>query len=86
MSTLKEDFDALKRLHLSANEANEKLQEENRELRDENILLLKKLLDCQNALDINKEIMRNALTIQNEMKDAYTQEINKLRALIKTQG
>lgn len=83
MSTLEEDYRAIKRHLEAANEANLTLQEKNRELMEENSLLLKKLLHCQEALDINKEIMRNALTTQNEMKDSYTVEIQELRDKLK---
>lgn len=83
MSTPEENYRALKRLHESTNEALLELQRKNMELMEENSLLLKKIIDCQNALDINKEIMRNALTMQNEMKDAYTREIQELRAKLK---
>lgn len=86
MSTLQEDYSALKRLHDSANEANRMLQEKIQVITEENNLLLKKLVDCQNALDINKEIMRNALTTQNEIKDAYVIEIQELRAKIAARG
>jgi predicted RNase H-like nuclease (RuvC/YqgF family) len=86
MSTLEEDYRALKRLHDATNIAVEELQAKNQELMEENMLLLKKIIDCQNALDINKEVMRNALTIQNQIKDEYTTEINELRAKIKNQG
>jgi hypothetical protein len=86
MSTLEEDYRALKRLHDSANEAIYTLQVKNAELVEENNLILKKLVDCQNALDITKEIMRNALTTQNEIKDAYVIEIQDLKTKLALRG
>lgn len=81
--SLEDDYRAVKRLLDTVNEANLALQEKNRELMEENSLLLKKLLHCQEALDINKDIMRNALTAQNEMKDSFTIEIQELRDKLK---
>jgi hypothetical protein len=83
MSTLEEDYRSLKRLHDTTNEAVIELQQKNQELMEENMLLLKKIIDCQKALDINKEIMRNALTLQNQLKDDYSAEIQELKAEIK---
>lgn len=76
-------YHSLKRLHDATNDAVIKLQRENSELKDEIILLNNKLINCQSALDINKDIMRNALTNQNEIKDSYVNEIRELRDKIK---
>lgn len=84
--SLKTDYDSLKRLHESSDMMLVDLQEKNRLLLEENTLLLKKLVDCQKALEINKEIMCNALTEQNRIKDEYSNEINILRAKIKNNG
>lgn len=81
--TLQSDHVALKKLHDSTNEAVAVLQQKNNDLMEQNILLLNNLTNCQKALDITKENMRNALTMQNEMKDAYATEINELKAKIK---
>jgi hypothetical protein len=83
MSTIEEDFRALKRLHESANKAITNLVEEKRRLVAENVLLNAKLINCQKALDINKEIMRSALTEQNKTKDEYIAEIQILRNKLK---
>jgi len=48
-----------------------------------NNLLMQNLMNCQKALDITKENMRNALTMQNETKDDYATEIQELKAEIK---
>jgi len=80
---LQRDFDFLNSLHVSTNKAAETLQERNASLEAEVALLCAKLENCQKALDINKEIMRNALTRQNEMQEGYGQEISELRAKIK---
>ncbi len=81
--TFEEKFNSLRRLHDSTSEAIIKLQQENGYLKDEIILLNKKLIHAQEALDINKEIMRNALTLQNRIKDDYSNEINELKEKIK---
>jgi len=81
--SLQEDYDALRRLHNTTNLAVESLQERNRELLETNVLQLNLLVNCQKALDITKENMRNALTMQNQIKDDYSAEIELLRAEIK---
>jgi hypothetical protein len=81
--SLQEDYDTLRRLHNTTNLAVESLQERNRELLETNVLQLNLLANCQKALDITKENMRNALTMQNQIKDDYSAEIELLRAEIK---
>jgi len=84
--SLKDDFDALRRLHDTTNLAVVGLQEKNNELLETNNLHMQNLINCQKALDITKENMRNALTEQNRIKDQYAFEINELRTKIKAQG
>jgi hypothetical protein len=86
MSSIQDDYSALRRLHEAANMANDKLQEKNRELMEALIHANQRLINCQAALDINKKIMFDALTMQNEMKDAYSKEIQELRGKLKAQG
>ena len=76
-------FESLQRLHNSTNEAVIVLQKENGNLKSEVILLNAKLVNCQSALDINKEIMRNALTRQNELTVSHNEEIQVLKDKIK---
>ena len=83
MSELQDNYDSLKRLHDSANSAIASLEGKNKELQVEINILYQKLDNAQKAVDINKEIMRNALTDQNAIKDAYSQEIQILREKIK---
>jgi hypothetical protein len=81
--SIESDYKSLQRLHDSTNQAVIDLQRKNMELMEENKLLIQKLQHCQEALDINKEIMRNALTEQNHIKDTYSEEISILRGKIK---
>jgi predicted nucleic acid-binding Zn-ribbon protein len=81
--SVEDDYSALKRLHDATNQAVITLQKDKMELMEEVNLLNAKLIDCQRALDINKEIMRNALTNQNLIKDNYSQEITDLKSKIK---
>ena len=84
--SLKDDYDTLRRLHDATNLAVIDLQKKNTELLETNNLHMQNLINCQQALDITKENMRNALTEQNRIKDQYAFEINELRAKIKAQG
>lgn len=85
MSNLKyEDmYNSLRRLHDSTNTAVSALQEENKLLKEEIKISHQKLENAQSALDINKEIMRNALLEQNNIKDTYSREISDLKEEIK---
>jgi predicted nuclease of restriction endonuclease-like (RecB) superfamily len=83
MPTDKENLIYLKKLNNSTVEAVEGLQDKIGNLLSENILLKEKLINCQHALDINKEIMKNALTEQNAIKDSYSLEIRELKDKIK---
>jgi len=80
--SLESDHKSLTRLHLSTNLAVEVLEAKNKELLEQNNLLMQNLMNCQKALDITKENMRNALTMQNEIKDAYSDEIQQLKGEI----
>ncbi len=77
------DYIALRRLHESSNIALAEVIAKNEELLKEVTLLNAKLINCQRALDINKEIMRNALNEQNKVKDEYSTEISGLRDKVK---
>jgi len=81
-----EMYHALNRLHTATNQAVVDLQKENSKLKDEIILLNAKLMNCQQALDINKEIMRNALARQNELAATYGDEIRLLKQKLKAKG
>ncbi len=83
MENTQADYNSLRKLHESTNIAVERLQAENTKLKVENALLLAKLVNCQRALDINEEIMRNALTEQNRIQAIYGQEIQELKVKIK---
>ena len=80
MTDISLEYLALKRLHESTNLAVIELQEKNMKLMEEITLLREKLINCDKALEINKNIMRNALTEQNFIKDTYSQEIDILKA------
>jgi hypothetical protein len=71
------------KLYNSLAEATEKLQSKNGSLQDTITDLTTRLMGCQQALDINKEIMHNALTEQNMIKETYSAEITKLKEKIK---
>ena len=83
MDKTQTDYDSLRRIHESTNITVEKLEQELTKLRAENMLLLAKLANAQKALDINKDIMRNALTEQNKMQVEYGNERQELKAKIK---
>ncbi len=80
---LAEEHIALKRRYESLVLGADKLQIRNRELLENNNELLQNLMNCQRNLDITKENMRNALTMQNETRDTYAAEIADLKAEIK---
>lgn len=86
IANTQEDYDALRRLHNSMVLALEDLQKENTALQGEVALLNAKLVNAQRAVDINKEIVRNALTLQNKIQTEYGQEIQELRAKVKALG
>lgn len=81
---LEEKYSSLRRLHESTNEAVSNLQEQIRLLQNEIALRDAKLINCQNALEINKEIMRNALLEQNRIQEEYGKEIQVLRSQLKS--
>ena len=83
MMSIETDYRALKGLHDSQNEAVIKLQEENGKLKDSIILLRAELSSSDKKLEINKDIMREALTLNNKMKEAYAEEIVDLRRRLK---
>lgn len=73
-------YNSLRRLHDSANKAIEELQNKNKMLEEEIIILNAKLINSQKNVDINKEIVKNVLLEQNKIKDNFISEINILRA------
>jgi predicted RNase H-like nuclease (RuvC/YqgF family) len=76
-------YNSLKRLHTATNDAATELQDKNRELYKEIELYHQKLENAQQAVDINKTIVRNALDEQNRIKDAYSEEIRLLKVEVK---
>ena len=78
-----EMYKKLERLHESTHKSVLELQRENCVLQETILLLQQKLINCQSALDINKDIMRNALTRQNELTVTHNEEIQILRDKIK---
>lgn len=76
-------YNSLRRLHDSSNIAVDVLQEKVKSLNNDLIGAQERLVNAQSALDINKEIMRNALEAQNKIKDEYSAEIELLKAEIK---
>jgi hypothetical protein len=42
-----------------------------------------RLLNCQNALEINKEIVRNTILDQNRIQQEYANEIDLLKTKLK---
>ena len=72
-------YNSLRRLHNAANDAILGLQEKNKVLYEEIQLRDEKLINAQNALDITKEVMRNALTEQNRIQVEYGKEIQDLK-------
>jgi len=83
-ATLEEKYNSLRRLHESTNEAVSNLQEQVKLLQTEIAMRDAKLINCQNALEINKEIMRNALLEQNRIQEEYGKEIQVLRSQLKS--
>ena len=83
MQNYEEMYNHLRRLHSSTNDAALDLQERNKKLYEEIQLREEKLINAQKSLDINKEIMRNALTEQNRIQIEYGREIQELKEKIK---
>lgn len=73
------DFIALQELHKSHVKASDSLEEQNRKLIDRNIILENQLVNMQRALDINREIMANAVTKQNEERESMATEVRELK-------
>ena len=67
----------------SMSEAAVDLETANHLLSQEKEVLVASLMNCQKALDITKDTMRNALTEQNLMKDSFAAEIAELKSKIK---
>lgn len=80
---LQEKYSALSRLHNSLVEATNDLEKKYKEALGEKQFLQAQLLNCQKALDINKEIMRQTLTQNNELKEKNSDEIILLREEMK---
>ena len=76
-------YNSLRRLHASSNVAVDVLQEKVKSLNNDLIGAQERLVNAQSALDITKEIMRNALEAQNKIKDEYGAEIELLKSEIK---
>jgi len=83
MENTQSNYDSLRRLHDATNLALEGLQKENELLRMEITILNAKLVNAQQAVDINKTIVINALTEQNKIQIEYGKEIQLLKAKIK---
>ena len=77
-----EPLDMVRRRYNSIAEAALNLQKTNEKLREELDLMIKKLINAQEAVDINKKIVMDSLLEQNKTKESFIQEIEALRAKI----
>lgn len=82
-ASFEDKYNSLRRLYDSQSEAVVNIQAKQIELLGEITLRDQKLINCQQALDINKTIMQNALTEQNRIQSTYGAEIQELKAKIK---
>ena len=78
-----EDESVVKRRYNSLAEAALSLQEQNKVLVKEIEVCYAKLENAQKNVDINKQIVQNALTSQNDMKEQFASEINILKNKLK---
>lgn len=76
-------FDALKRKHIAANDANDKLLIKNNELQNEIDFLKTSLVNATTNLDIQKMIVSNAITSSQEIHERDYSEIEELKSSIK---
>ena len=55
--------------------------------RTEQVLVLQdQLRNCQQALDIQKQVVRDSISQDNEIKQANAEEIRRLRAMLQEAG
>ena len=80
---LQERYDSLVRRYNSMVESVEMLVKEKQELLNRNSFLEAQLTNSQRSADITKEIMRQNIEQNNELKERNSQEIIELRQEIK---
>jgi len=83
MSKLQDDYDALKRLHDSANSAIVELSKQLQEIGVENLRLKASVENADKRVGIQKQIVVDNLRMTQEEKDKLVQEILELRKVIK---
>jgi len=75
--------DIFQKRYESMSDAAQVLELRNALLTEEKEVLVANLINCQTALNIAKETLRNVITEQNAMKDDFSMEIAALRIKLK---
>ncbi len=79
----RKEFEALTKMHDAMARAAERLQNEYNKLREEHMILENQNTNLEKALHINKDILRNQITQDNEKEQSNAQEVKLLKAKIK---
>lgn len=80
---MKEKYEKLERHYNTVVEATQRLELENKKLSSEIALLQAKLESANKDVLINKNIVMQTITIQNEEKESFAEEIRLLKAKIR---
>jgi hypothetical protein len=82
IENVQEAYSALKRVHVAANETNDKLQAEIKKLQIENAYLQAQLINADKMVMIQKKIVEDSLRSSQEKHERDYQEILELKKKI----
>ena len=74
------NYIALKRIHIIANKNNERLNENNEDLKKDILILEEQTIELANALNVKNQMITDSYTRMNEMKDNYNKVIASLQS------
>jgi hypothetical protein len=82
----KEEYEKLRRIHVSTNAGVALLEGENRKLREQNNLLMDMSASLTDQLNAQKRVNMSAITDSNETQRKNGGEIKRLREMVKSLG
>ena len=80
--TLKYNYVALKKIHIIANNVNEKLSENNDKLKNDILILKDQNKVLNEAIIIKQQLITNSYTMMNELKENYNKLVAGLQEKI----
>ena len=82
----KDEYEKLRKIHIATNAGVSLLENENKQLREQNSVLIGMLESANNQLNAQKQLNHNVVSDNNETQRKNSAEIQRLREMVKSLG